>query len=276
MSKKAIYALILAIGIPLACYFIIKVYRDKNVVMPKRYFADSVRTVTEDGTQRTDTVWHKLPDYTFTNQLGKKVSLYDLDSQILVINFFFTRCPTICPSLTENMKKLQDGIHKPGRVGDLTADFIHFISLSVDPERDSVEALKKWADRFQVDPENWWLLTGSKKEIYDLSINDLKLAAVDGQNVDTSFIHTDRFVLVDRNKIIRGYYHGLDTNSLASLTRDVIYLALEKDKTKKGFLAGKLELIAVVLLIAMIATGILLFVFKKQVRSDAATSMEKK
>jgi protein SCO1/2 len=87
----------------------------------------------------------------------------DTVPKIIVANFFFTHCTTICPGMTMNIKKMQESIKKSEKVGDRTADFVQFLSFSVDPDRDSVVALKKWADRFQVNPDNWWLLTGDKK-----------------------------------------------------------------------------------------------------------------
>jgi protein SCO1/2 len=149
-------------------------------------------------------------------------------------------------------------------VGDKTPDFLHFLSFSIDPERDSVPRLKQWADRFQVNPEQWWLLTGSKKEIYDMAINEMKVGLVDGKGVDTSFFHTDFFVLIDSNRHVRGYYHGLDTTALQRLSNDIIFLNMEKDPNRKFFLAGKLELIAVVFLVAIIAVGLLLLLIRKK------------
>jgi len=166
--------------------------------------------------------------------------------------------------MTKNMKRLQESIRAAEKVGDRVPDFVQFLSFSVDPERDSVTQLKKWADRFQINPENWWLLTGEKKEIYDLAINDMKLGLVDGQGVDTNFIHTDHFVLIDRNRKVRGYYHGLDSASLARLSEDIIFLSLEKDRSKKSVFQGKLELIAIFVLSALALVGFLLLLFKKR------------
>lgn len=267
MNKTAIFALLLALILPLGSYFIVKSLSDKAVNMPPRFYPDSIVEKTVSGKLQTDTIWHRLPEISLTNHLGQQVGWEDMmkDSvgKTIVANFFFTHCPTICPSLTMNMKKLQDAVKKSSKVGDRTADYVQFLSISVDPERDSVPQLKKWADRFQVNPANWWLLTGDKKSIYDLSINDMKLALVDGEGVDTSFIHTDRFVLIDRDRIIRGYYHGLDSVSLTKLSEDIILLSLEKDPKKKSFLSGKLELIAVVFLLSLVGLGIFLWVLRK-------------
>ena len=259
----------LAALVPLVSYFVVKRYSNTAVVMPRHYVPDTVISATKNGKLVTDTIWHTIPGFTLTNQLGQEVSLSDMvtkDStgKIIVADFFFTHCPTICPSLTYNMKRLQESITNSRRVGNRSPDFIQFLSFSIDPERDSVERLKYWADRFQIDPDQWWLLTGDKKTIYDLSINDMKLSAVDGEGVDTSFIHTDIFVLIDRNRHIRGYYHGLDSVSLAQLSSDIILLTLEKDRSKKSFFAGKLQFMAVAALIAMIGVGLFLYFFRKK------------
>jgi protein SCO1/2 len=268
VNLKALYALLIALVLPVVCYFIIKKYSDELITVPGHFIADSVSTRTIRGKKTSDTIWHKVPDFELTNQLGEKVSLKDLEGKIIVADFFFTHCPTICPKMTQNMKRLQQSIMNSQTVGDRRPDFIQFLSFSIDPERDSVTELKKWADRFQVDPDNWWLLTGDKKTIYNLALNDMKIFVEDGQEVDSNFIHTDHFVLIDRNRTIRGRpgqaYHGLDTTSLAQLSQDIIFLTLEKDRTKKGFLAGKLELIAIVLLLTLIGVGLLLLMFRKK------------
>ena len=276
MSTKALYGLMLALLVPILCYFIIKQASESNPLMPRHFIYDSIQIVNKKGKNVEDTQWHKLPNFTLTNQMGDKVSLEDIkgvsykndkidtNNKVIVANFFFTHCPTICPTLTQNMKRLQQSITNAQRVGDKSPNFIQFLSISVDPERDSVPRLKAWADRFQIDPANWWLLTGDKKTIYDLSIKDMALEAEDGEGVDTSFIHTDRFVLIDRNRHIRGYYRGLDPASIEKLSADIIFLSLEKDKTKKSFFAGKLQLLAIVFLIAIMAVALFVYLLKKK------------
>jgi protein SCO1 len=263
VNKTALYALLIALLMPLGGYFLLKMLSEKNIHLPGHFIYDTVLTKTVKGKRVTDTVWHKLPDFSLTNQLGHSVSWKDMEGKVVVADFFFTHCPTICPQLTANMKRLQESIHMTGRVGDRKPEFIQFLSFSVDPERDSVAALKKWADRFQIDPFNWWLLTGDKKTIYDLSINEMKLGLVDGKGIDTSFLHTDYMVLIDHNRNIRGYYHGLDTVELARLSDDIIFLSLEKDPARKSFFAGKLELIAIVMLVTFLGAGLLMFFLKR-------------
>src|SRR5258705_1031405 len=211
--------------------------------MPPHYLPDTVLEVVRKNKRTYDTVWHKIPDFSLKNQEGKPVSWDSLRGKIIIADFFFTHCPTICPGITRNMKRLAESIYNGQKVGDRTNKQVHFLSFSIDPERDSVERLKYWADRFQVNPENWWLLTGDKKMIYDLIIKDMKVMAEDGHGVDTDFIHTDHFVLLDSSHYVRGYYHGLDSASLAKLSEDLVMLTMEKGKKEKSFFDGKLELI---------------------------------
>lgn len=187
--------------------------------MPRHYFYDDVKT-TSSG--KPDTIWHKVKNISFTNQLGHQVSLDDLEGKVLVVDFFFSRCPSICPGLARNMKRLQDSfVQNP--------EIVQFISVSVDPEHDSVPNLRKFADRFGANHDSWWFVTGNKKEIYDFAINEMKANIAD-VNVDTAFVHTENFFLLDSNRIVRGWYNGFDTTRLAQLAGDIPTLMLEKDK----------------------------------------------
>jgi len=276
VNQRALFALVIALLLPLASYFIVKHFSDKAVVVPRHYLWDSAYVKTENGKKTDDTVWHKLSDFSFVNQLGDTISWKNIDNEIVVADFFFTHCPTICVPKTKNIKRLQESIHNTTKAGVRKPDFIRFLSFSIDPERDSVERLKGWADRFQINPENWWLLTGDKQAIYDMAIKEMKVIAEDGKGVDESFIHSDRLVLIDRNRNVRGYYSGLDSTALAKLSEDIIFLSLEKDRTKKSAFAGKLEFMAVALLCALVAVGVFLIAFKKKPNKDVSSSLEKK
>ena len=278
MTTKAFWGIVLVLFIPLIAYFSLKKFTDRDVAMPRHYIPDSTIMVTKNGKQYVDTVWHKVADFELTNQMGQKVGWKDMEGKVVVADFFFTHCPTICPTLTLNMKALQDNIRYPDKMGGRDADFVQFLSFSIDPERDSVPQLKNWADRFQVDPRNWWLLTGDKKTIYDLSIKEMRVPAEDGGEIDTSFVHTDVFVLMDKHRNIRGYYHTIlndndkggyvpDSATLERLSRDIVLLALEKDPTaEKSFLAGKLEIIAVVFFLVAIGLVVGFKFLKKEKR----------
>ncbi|MGB8191142.1 MAG: SCO family protein [Chitinophagaceae bacterium] len=235
MSQKAWLAFCVAIFLPIVGYLIADKFSKDAVHMPRRYYYDTVITKMQKGKETTDTVWHKVNNITLYNQLGSQVSLDDLNGRIIVADFFFTHCPSICPALTRNMKLLQESLQlKHGRMR-VDTPFVQFLSFTVDPERDSVTALKKYADRYGVNHDTWWMLTGPKKVIYDQSINEFKLGLQDDEDgiVDTAFIHTNKFVLLDKERVVRGYYNGLDSNEIHRLSEDIVFLMLEKDKKKK-------------------------------------------
>lgn len=222
MNSKGLITLLLVLLIPLTGYFIVKFYSKDAVHMPRHYFYDDVKQIQRRGKTVNDTIWHPVKNIAFTNQMGKTVSLDDARGKVLVINFFFTRCPSICPGLTKNMKKLQDSFEK-------NPEIVQFISISVDPEHDSVQHLRKFANRFDVNHDNWWFVTGNKKEIYDFAIQEIKANIAD-VNVDTAFVHTENFFLLDSNRVVRGWYNGFDTAKLAQLAGDIPTLMLERDR----------------------------------------------
>lgn len=240
MNKKALLTVAMVIFIPVICYLLVKHYSEEAVVMPARFYSDSINTFIKDGKEYTDTVWHKVSNITLTNQLGNQVSMEDLPNKVIVADFFFTSCPNICPVMTANMKKLQDGLKVKDNVKKVDTNFVQFMSFSVDPVRDSVPVLKKYADKFGVNHDMWWMLTGPKKKIYDFALNELKMGVSDQQNVDSNFIHTSRFVLIDKDRVVRGYYDGTDSVAINNLARDLVFIMLEKDKKKKTSLFGTL------------------------------------
>lgn len=212
----------LAILLPLTGYWLVKFFSKDAVHMPPHYFFDSIGVKEKGGKKYDDTLWHSMSNMHFTNQLGQQVSLDDLHGKILVVDFFFTTCPTICPGLARNMKRLQQSFTKNDTI-------VQFLSISIDPERDSVPRLRAFADRYQANHDTWWFLTGNKKQIYDFAIKEMKANVAD-VGADTAFPHTENFFLLDTNRIIRGWYNGFDTLKLAQLARDIPTLMLEKDK----------------------------------------------
>lgn len=249
MNKKAILSLMLAILMPLAGYFLVKHYSKDVVHMPGKYFIpDSVVVRERNGKNVTDTIWHKVKNISFTNQLGKRVSLDDLHGKIIVLDFFFTRCPSICPGLAKSMKRLQDSFVKNDSI-------VQFISISIDPEHDSVPQLRKFADRYNINHDTWWVVSGDKKETYDFALNEVRANIAD-PGVDTAFIHTENFFLLDSNRIVRGFYNGFDTTEQAKLVRDIPLLMLERDKTSPSVLRDFIPILPII----FIAIGIVLVV----------------
>lgn len=241
MKKKAILGLLVALGVPITCYLWLKSASETAVVMPRHYLLDTVINKVENGKSITDTVWHTTKNITLRNQLGDSVSLYDPQGKIIVADFFFTSCRSICPRLTRNMATLQQSFKKGGNVRNkIDTSIVQFMSFTVDPENDSVPVLKKYADRFGVIHDNWWFLTGNKKDIYRFAFEELKVDQFSEEPVSPDFVHTSRFVLIDRAYKVRGYYNGLDSSEMKKLARDIGLLMLEKDVTKKSGIFRKI------------------------------------
>jgi len=259
VSQKALLALCIAILLPVASYFIVKTASRDAIKMPRKYYPETTIDTVINGKKVTDTVWYQLPNATFTNQLGKKIELDELRGRVIIADFFFTRCPSICPTLTRNMKSLQESLKMKDVTKRIDTTFVQFLSFSVDPERDSAAVLKKYADKYGINHDVWWMLTGPKKDIYDYMLNEIKLPAQDGGTVDSMFIHTEKFVLIDKKGIIRGYYNGLDTVALAKLAEDLTLLMLEKDKRESSPVLA--ELLSLWPIFLMVIAGIAIFLW---------------
>ena len=227
--------LALAVLLPVFCYLVLKYASERAVDIPRRFLLDTVVTRVEKGKMITDSIWHTTKNIRLQNQLGDTVSLYDKQGKIIVVDFFFTHCAGICPKLTANMAKLQQSFIRGGNTRKkIDTTIVQFISFSVDPERDSVSVLKEYADRFGVNHDNWWMLTGSKDSIYKFAFEELKVDKFSDEPITPDFVHTSRFVLIDKKYQVRGYYNGLDSVSIAKLARDIGVLMLEKDEKQKS------------------------------------------
>jgi protein SCO1/2 len=155
----------------------------------------------------------QLPSYNFVNQNGKKLTGKDWDNKILVVDFFFTHCPVICPKMTKSLKHIEENFKDDSA--------IQLASFSVDPVRDSSAQLKKYSALFGLNTRRWNLITGSKKDIYKLARNGFALVATDGDGGPDDFIHSDKIVLVDARKNIRGYYDGTNSAEIDKLITDI-------------------------------------------------------
>lgn len=140
---------------------------------------------------------HKIGDFEFTDQYGNKVTPADFDTCIVVANIFFATCPQICPQMNTNLQVVAEKF----RGATKGSSPVRFLSISIDPEHDSVPVLKEYAKRFKADKLDWQFVTGSKKEIYDFALNDLLLATEQRGN---DFIHDDKVVIIDKEGHIRG------------------------------------------------------------------------
>ena len=156
--------------------------------------------------------YHKISDFSLTNQNGEIVTQKKYENKIYVADFFFTTCQSICPIMTKNMKDIQDKLIEDSE--------ILLLSHTVFPEIDSVEVLKKYAIDNSVIDSKWDLVTGDKKEIYDLARKSY-LAAKDNSFSKYDMIHTENFVLIDKKKQIRGFYDGTNKEEVNRLLEDI-------------------------------------------------------
>ena len=172
-----------------------------------------------DSTLQHQKKHHRIANFTLTNQNGKKISQEDYKEKIYVADFFFTTCPTICPVMTKNMVALQNSF--------LNDPQVMLLSHSVTPDIDTEAQLKKYALEKGVKDQKWNLVTGDKKEIYQLARKSYLVAKEDGDGGPFDMIHTENFVLVDPDKRIRGFYDGTNLQEIAQLLEDIKVLKKE-------------------------------------------------
>jgi protein SCO1/2 len=163
--------------------------------------------------------YHKIAPFSLTNQNGATITQKAYENKIYVADFFFTTCPTICPKMTANMGLLQEALKEN--------DQVRLLSFSVTPEIDSVAQLKKYALEKGVIDSKWNLLTGDKKQIYELARKSYLAVKNDGDGGPHDMIHTENFILVDPEKRIRGFYDGTDTVAMETLLSDIELLQQE-------------------------------------------------
>lgn len=157
--------------------------------------------------------YHTIADFALINQNGQQITQEDYRNKIYVADFFFTTCPTICPLMTKNMVDIQSVI-----IGD---DEVMLLSHSVTPKIDSVPQLKKYALEKGVLDAKWNLLTGDKKQIYELARKSYLAVKEDGDGGEFDMIHTENFILVDKERRIRGTYDGTDPEEIQELLADL-------------------------------------------------------
>ncbi len=192
---------------------IMKPQRHLKVFQPAQVSADLV-----DTTLHYVKKYHTIADFSLVNQNGETVTQVDYEDKIYIADFFFTTCQTICPIMTNHMLEIQKALADDASV--------LLLSHTVTPEIDSVEQLKKYALEKGVDDKKWNLVTGDRKEIYDLARKSY-LVAKDNPYEEFDLIHTENFVLVDKRKRIRGFYDGTDPEAIETLLEDVKILKLE-------------------------------------------------
>jgi len=157
-------------------------------------------------------IYHTIDTFTTINQNGEIISQQSMKGKIHVANFFFTSCPVICPQMTLNLKTVQESVNIP--------DF-EFISFSIDPKRDSIQKMKQFAEKFEVNESNWHFVRAEKEVIYKLVRNSYFLLAVECSSEKNDFIHSEQVALVDKDLRIRGFYDAMDEEGITQLKKDI-------------------------------------------------------
>lgn len=188
--------------------------------------------VERDGKMVVDTIYWKIPPFSFIDRYGEPFTQDDVEGKIVVADFFFTRCTTICPRMSINMQQLQL------KLNDEAYDDVVFLSHTVDPENDTPEVLDAYAKDLEADPVRWKFLTGHAPDIYRMGNTGYLLSALEDSTSAEQFVHDGRFVLVDKQRHIRGFYDGTTATGMNALAADLkMLLKEERIKAKEAYQA---------------------------------------
>ena len=205
---------ILSLIIILIFYNILNVEKPLPIYQPAQVNSELV-----DSTLLDKRKYHTIADFSLTNQNGEIVTQNNYTNKIYVADFFFTTCQTICPIMTDHMFQIQNEI--------LTDDEVMLLSHTVTPEIDSVEQLKRYAVEKGVVDRKWNLVTGDKKQIYDLARKSYLAVKTIGYGDQYDMIHTENFMLIDKSRQIRGFYDGTKAEDIERLLNDIKILKKE-------------------------------------------------
>jgi len=206
--------LILSIIIISIIYNILDVYKPLPIYQPSRVSSELV-----DSTIQHKSKYHKIADFSLVNQNGETITQKYYKDKIYVADFFFTTCQTICPIMTSHMKDIQQEL--------INDSDVLLLSHSVTPEIDSVAQLKQYANEKGVIDSKWNLVTGDKRQIYELARKSYLAVKTDGDGGPFDMIHTENFMLIDKKNQIRGFYDGTDKEEIQRLLEDIKVLKEE-------------------------------------------------
>ncbi len=213
----AIVFAIISIIIIALIYNTLNVYKPLNIYQPAM-----VSTELVDSTIQHQKKYHHIADFSLVNQNGKTITQNDYKNKIYVADFFFTTCQTICPIMTDHMVQIQKEIQND--------DEIMLLSHSVTPEIDTIAQLKRYAVKKGVIDKKWNLVTGDKKQIYQLARKSYLAVKDNPYAGDFDMVHTENFMLIDKKRQIRGFYDGTNSEDIQRLLDDIKILKKEYQK----------------------------------------------
>ncbi len=156
---------------------------------------------------------HSIRPFSFQNQLGETVTNDTYKGKIHIVDFFFTSCPSICPYVTAQMKRIQDHVADYGDV--------MLLAHTLDPKRDSISVLKTYADKIGADPSIWHFLRGPKEEVLTIANEDYFVAALESPDAPGGFDHSGKIILLDKEAKIRGFCDGMDKNAVSEFIKTI-------------------------------------------------------
>ena len=207
-KKFAIFFSVLCIIVITLIYNVLNVKQPLPIWSPAKVNEEMV-----DESIRHVEKYHTIADFSLTNQNGETVTQDTYKDKIYIADFFFTTCQTICPIMTDHMYQIQKKI-----VND---DDVMLLSHSVTPKIDSVAQLRKYANENGVIDRKWNLITGDKKQIYELARKSYLAVKTNGNGDQYDMIHTENFLLIDKKRRVRGFYDGTKTEDIERLLEDI-------------------------------------------------------
>jgi protein SCO1 len=171
-----------------------------------------------------DTLYFKLPDFTAMNADSTLVSTTEMDGKVTVVETFFSTCQSICPIMNHNLTRVFDGLSHNKQ--------FQIFSYTVDPTRDNLSTLRAYADQHGADLEQWRFLRAEQDSIFNFGRWSLKLPLGE-EEIEGNFLHSERFVLIDWNRNVRGYYDGTDSLSVNKMMNHIVLLMSEKDRIER-------------------------------------------
>ena len=220
---KKILVLLILLVVPGSLYYLLKSkgenrYRPLAIYGPKQ---PASTFHTKRGKQIRDTLYHQIKDFKLINQNGDSTKFPADSSQITVVNFFFSRCPTFCSNMNKEMARVAK-INNGNRL-------LRFLSISVDPEYDQPNVLQAYSKRYIAENKKWEFLTGDRELIYSLAKEDFLVDAIQDTTRELNFIHSPMIILIDSKKRIRGYYDSTGGNEKMNLLVDEIRVLMAEE-----------------------------------------------
>ncbi|MES2593600.1 MAG: SCO family protein [Bacteroidota bacterium] len=211
--KRKIIILLFLLSFPSVLYVVLTTGKHNFVHLP--FYGEK-----ELAANGKDTIYHAIPPFKLVNQDGDTITDKNYEGKIYVADYFFTTCKSICPKMTTELLRVQEKFA-------YTNGLVQILSHTVNPEDDSIPVLKAYADMVHADTKMWNFVTGDKKHLYDLARNGYLLNAMEGDGGPDDFIHSELFILVDKEKHLRGIYDGTKIDEVNHLIDDLKVLMAE-------------------------------------------------